>query len=187
MTSSFTRRLLTGAALAAVAAIPAAPALADTAPSEINTLPSEINTLPPAINEPAAAPQPNPLSPDLTTSAGWLPPINFNVNIMGFDFKHTDLTPEWVTYDAGNWYVSPDLPIWTLGWLADVKLGDAAGADGEMTFYLKDGSTEVVPLHSNLTIWNYLSKHPARDYAMVCHRAAQPGDAGQRTCFRFVN
>ncbi|MEC3919339.1 hypothetical protein [Nocardia sp. CDC160] len=172
MTSSFTRRLLTGAALAAVASAPAAPALAD--------------TLPPAINEPAA-PQPTPLSPDLTTSAGWLPPINFTINLAGFDFKHTDLTPEWTTYDAGNWYVSPDLPIWTLGWLADVKLGDPAGADGEMTLYLKDGTTEVVPLHSNLTIWNYLSKHPGRDYAMVCHRAAMPGDAGQRTCFRFVN
>lgn len=169
MTAVFTRRMIAGAAFAALAAAPAAPALADT-------------PLPPALNEPAA-PQPAALS----TSAGWLPPIDFTINIAGFDFKHTDLTPEWTTYDAGNWYVSPDLPIFTLGWLADLKLGDPGGADGEMTFYLKDGTQEVVPLHSNLTIWNNLSKHPGRDYAMVCHRAARPGDAGQRTCFRFVN
>lgn len=173
MTSTFTRRILFGAALAVSAAVPAAPALADTA-------------LPPAVNEPVA-PEPAPLPPGLTTSAGWLPPIDFAIDLAGFDFKHTDLTPEWTTYDAGNWYVSPDLPIFTLGWLADLKLGDGGGADGEMTFYLKDGTTEVVPLHSNLTIWNYLSQHPGRDYAMVCHRAARPGDAGQRTCFRFVN
>jgi hypothetical protein len=172
MTNSLHRRLLAGAALALMAAAPAAPALAD--------------ALPPTVNEPAA-PRPAPLPPGLTTSAGWLPPIDFNINIAGFDFKHTDLTPEWTTYDAGNWYVSPDLPVFTLGWLADLKIGDPTGADGEMIFYRKDGGQEVYPLHSNLTIWSYRSQHPGRDYSMVCHRASQPGDAGQRTCFRFVN
>ncbi|GAB4586209.1 hypothetical protein [Nocardia sp. IFM 10818] len=164
-------RLLTGlcgVALAMAAALPAAGA-------------DPVEPSPPAVSP----------EPAKTTAPPLLPPFNFNVNILGFDFKHTNQFPAGVTYDGAVWALNPDWQVFLLGWLADMApFIDVHCAEGSIVFETKTGEQEVHPLATQCSggyIYGFLSKRPAKDYRMVCLSSATVGDRGQRACFRFIN
>ncbi|MFC9998679.1 hypothetical protein [Nocardia sp. NPDC127526] len=167
MTKTSTRLLtgLFGAALALTCAVPAAGADPD---------------LPAVTPEPAK-----------TAAPPLLPPFNFTVNVLGFDFKHTNQFPAGVTFDGAVWAVNPEWQVFLLGWLADMApFIDVNCAEGAIVFETKTGEQEVYPLAtqcSNGYIYGFLSRRPAKDYRMVCLSSATVGDRGQRACFRFIN
>ncbi|MFF2555966.1 hypothetical protein ACFVUS_33495 [Nocardia sp. NPDC058058] len=120
-----------------------------------------------------------------------LPPFNFNANILGFDFKHTNQFPAGVTFDGAVWAVNPDWTIITIGWLADMApFIDANCASGSIVFETKTGELETHPLASacsNGYIYGLVSNLPAKNYRTVCMSSATIGDRGERACFRFIN
>ncbi|QLY30472.1 hypothetical protein H0264_36060 [Nocardia huaxiensis] len=126
-----------------------------------------------------------------TNAPPLLPPFNFNVNVLGFDFKHTNQFPAGVTYDGAVWALNPEWRVFTLGWLADMApFIDANCAEGSVVFETKTGEQEVYPLAnmcSNGYIYGFLSERPAKDYQSVCLSSATVGDRGERACFRFIN
>ncbi|MGV9413085.1 hypothetical protein ACWDOP_24535 [Nocardia sp. NPDC003693] len=129
---------------------------------------------------------------DATTAAPpLLPPFNFNAQILGFDFKHTNQFPAGVIYDGATWAVNPEWNILTIGWLADLAPflnGDCAEA--AVVFETKGGEQEVHSLAracSNGYLYGILSQRPAKEYRMVCMSSGTVGDGGQRACFRFIN
>lgn len=147
---------------------------------------------PAALAEPA---EPSPsaavVEPAKTTAPPLLPPFNFNANILGFDFKHTNQFPAGVTFDGAVWALNPEWQIFTLGWLADMApFIDVNCAEGSIVFETKTGEQESHPLAaqcSNGYIFGFLSRLPAKDYRMVCLSSATIGDRGSRACFRFIN
>ncbi|MEV6275221.1 hypothetical protein [Nocardia sp. NPDC051832] len=120
-----------------------------------------------------------------------IPPFNFNAQILGFDFKHTNQFPAGVTFDGATWAVNPEWNILTIGWLADMApFIDAHCAEGSVVFETKSGEQEVHPLSracSNGYLYGLLSAKPAKEYRAVCMSSATVGDGGQRACFRFIN
>ncbi|MGX1778814.1 hypothetical protein ACWIGW_42380 [Nocardia brasiliensis] len=174
-----TTRLLTGLAGMASAAIvctaPAAHALPPLADSGTTALAD------------SGAPTP----PEKTTLPYLLPPFNFNANILGFDFKHTNQFPAGVSFDGAVWAVNPEWPALTIGWLVDIAPFFANNcAEGSLVFETKAGVQEVHPLVNQCAggyIFGVLTDLPAKEYRMVCMSSATVGDRGQRACFRFIN
>ncbi|MVU77198.1 hypothetical protein GPX89_08050 [Nocardia sp. ET3-3] len=152
-------------------------------------------TLSMAASATADAPDPVPSAADLPERPAQqapvlLPPFNFNANILGFDFKHTNQFPAGVTFDGAVWAVNPDWQILTIGWLADLAPFDTSCAAGSLVLQTKSGQIEQHPLSqacSNGYLYGLLSDHPAKDYSMVCMSSATVGDRGERACFRFMN
>ncbi|MFX0581198.1 hypothetical protein [Nocardia nepalensis] len=126
-----------------------------------------------------------------TNAPPLLAPFNFNANILGFDFKHTNQFPAGVSFDGAVWAVDPEWRIFLLGWLADMApFIDVNCAKGSIVFETKTGEQEVHPLATQCSsgyIYGFLSKLPAKDYRMVRLSSATIGDRGQRACFRFIN
>ncbi|WP_067533565.1 hypothetical protein [Nocardia crassostreae] len=126
-----------------------------------------------------------------TDAPSLLPPFNFTVNILGFDFKHTNQFPAGVTFDGAVWSLHPEWRVLTIGWLADMApFIDANCAEGALVFETKTGAQEVHPLAtqcSNGYIFGVLTDLPAKEYSRVCMSSATVGDRGQRACFRFIN
>ncbi|MGW4846823.1 hypothetical protein [Nocardia brasiliensis] len=173
-----TIRLLTGLASMASAAIVcaapatyAAPAVTDSDPAATTDVPAE--------------------APAKTALPYLLPPFNFNANILGFDFKHTNQFPAGVSFDGAVWAVNPEWPALTIGWLADIAPFFANNcAEGALVFETKSGVQEVHPLVDQCAggyIFGVLTDLPAKEYRMVCMSSATVGDRGQRACFRFIN
>lgn len=177
------RCLLTGlAGAAAVALACAIPAAAEPLPDTETQAPVEQAPTKSAADTPDRPPN---------TAPPLMPPFNFNANILGFDFKHTNQFPAGVTFDGAVWSLNPDWNILTIGWLADMApFIDANCAAGSLVFETKTGALELHPLAnqcSNGYIYGILSQRPAKDYRMVCMSSATVGDRGQRACFRFIN
>ncbi|MFB8281357.1 hypothetical protein [Nocardia colli] len=120
-----------------------------------------------------------------------LPPFNFNANILGFDFKHTNQFPAGVSFDGAVWAVDPEWPALTIGWLADIAPFFANNcAQGALVFETKSGVQETHPLIDQCAggyIFGVLTDRPAKEYRMVCMSSSTVGDRGQRACFRFIN
>lgn len=151
-----------------------------------------VTVAPAATAEPA---DPNPsaavVETPKTNAPPLLPPFNFNANILGFDFKHTNQFPAGVTFDGAVWALNPDWNVFLLGWLADMApFIDVNCAEGSIVFETKTGEQEVHPLAtqcSNGYIFGFLSQRPAKDYKSICLSSATVGDRGSRACFRFIN
>lgn len=126
-----------------------------------------------------------------TAAPPLIPPFDFTLNLLGFDFKHTNQFPAGVTYDGAVWAVNPDWNILTIGWLADMApFIDNFCAEGSVVFETKTGEQEVHSLVNQCSggyIYGFLSQRPAKDYRSVCLASATMGDQGQRACFRFIN